>query len=682
MIRNFHTFWTPEVQRKQMENTIYDISTKVTDFFWDDAPQRYGLEAREGQNEMAFDILDALRKNEHITVEAGVGIGKSYAYLVPLLLYNWQCGQPVAVATSTIALQEQLMDDVEKLGPMLGVYPQVLLAKGQTHYVCLNRAEQFFSSNQGRTMKELQTQIRSGCQDRRAFPDAVPAQVWQRINVERFGRRTCFFCPYLEDCQYHRLRERMRITNGVILCNQDLLTAHLFQLSRGQGGLMSTELQLIVVDEAHNLEGKVRSATTEQYDQRQLLRLIQSAVRSLRSDAQQYVNAEAELAAHAVRQLYRELNDQVRRQIARSPRDMKYAERFFFSGEHGAVDLIQALASSLASLSGSIQLYADMGDRSRSDSPAADDLDAAAQAFSSLVAEADKRLIWLERHGAETALMFCPKNTRDIISRLYFNGTVQSIMTSATLTSSMDGGLEEQYSYFLQNTGFPAGKRGMLSEPKPSPFPYDEHALIYYCEDLPHPTREHDAFLEQGVERLVQLLRITHGKALVLFTAKTDMEEVYAALQGRDLPYQILIQQEGSSQSGVLQAFREDTNSVLLGTGAYWEGISIEGKSLSHVVIFRLPFPVPDPIIEYKASIAKDPLMDVQVPEMIIKLKQGIGRLIRNFTDTGVISIIDSRLRDTPPERYHDVTWNALPIHNRTTDLQAVEEFYRRVCAQ
>ena len=155
-----------------------------------------------------------------------------------------------------------------------------------------------------------------------------------------------------------------------------------------------------------------------------------------------------------------------------------------------------------------------------------------------------------------------------------------------------------------------------------------------------------------------------------------DMEEVYAALQERNL----LIQQEGSSKSGVLQVFKKETNSVLLGTASYWEGIIIEGKSLSHVVIFRPPFPVTDPIIEYKASIAIGPLMDVQVLEMIIKLKQGIGLLIRNFTDTGVISIIDSRLRDTPPERYHNVTWNALPIHNRTADLQVVEEFYRRVC--
>lgn len=119
---------------------------------------------------------------------------------------------------------------------------------------------------------------------------------------------------------------------------------------------------------------------------------------------------------------------------------------------------------------------------------------------------------------------------------------------------------------------------------------------------------------------------------------------------------------------------------MLLGTGAYREGISIEGKSLSHVIIFRLPFPVPDPVIDYKASIATDPLMEVSVPEMIIHLKQGIGRLIRNETDTGIISIIDRRLRDDPPERYHDIVWDALPIHNRTVDLQVVREFYDGVC--
>ena len=192
----------------------------------------------------------------------------------------------------------------------------------------------------------------------------------------------------------------------------------------------------------------------------------------------------------------------------------------------------------------------------------------------------------------------------------------------------------------------------------------------------PHPTREHEAFIEKGVERLLEILSISNGRALVLFTAKTDMEEVYSILSEKNLPYKILMQQPGSSQDKVLNEFKEDTNSVLLGTGAYWEGISIEGKSLSNVIIFRLPFPVPDPIIEYKCSVAKDALMDVRVPEMIIKLKQGIGRLIRNFTDTGIVCIIDRR-RGMSRLNAIMTYMGLLPIKNRTSSLEELEVLRR-----
>ncbi len=215
-----------------------------------------------------------------------------------------------------------------------------------------------------------------------------------------------------------------------------------------------------------------------------------------------------------------------------------------------------------------------------------------------------------------------------------------------------------------------------MPEPKPSPFLYDKNAMIYYCDDLPHPTKEHTAFVEDGVDRLIEVLNISHGKALILFTAKTDLEEVYELLKQRDLPYKILIQQPGSSQDRVLSEFRENINSVLLGTGSYWEGIDIKGKSLSNLVIFRLPFPVPEPIIDDKVSLAKNGLMDVLVPEMIIKLKQGIGRLIRSFSDKGIVSLIDPRLSDNFPQPYHDVVWNSLPIHNRTTNLDKLRSFY------
>lgn len=673
-------FDTTANRKRKWDSSVYEISERVSAFFWDEAPNQYGLEAREGQQDMAFDILDAIRGSHHIAVEAGVGIGKSFAYLVPLLLYNQKTNLPVVIATSTIALQEQLMDDIARLGPMIGVCPEVLLAKGQTHYVCQMRAADYFTTSAGQPFAEIQQYIEEGCQDRRAFPVAIPANIWENINVKRYGRRTCFGCPFFKRCQYAALRDKLHYTDGIILCNQDLLTAHLFKRNRGQDGLLSDAVQMVVVDEAHNLEDKVRSATTERHGQRQLISEINAAANSVHGEDRDYILNEAGIAIRAVRALFSNLDQQVRRQIELSERDMKYADRFFFQDDNGAVDLIRTVSRQLQTLSSSVQIFGSRDHRRSEPSSGAEELDAAAQSFKELEADFHKHLIWLERRGTSAELVFCPKNTRDILSKLYFKSKIRTIMTSATLTSATEGKVEDQYAYFLHNTGFPIDRNGVLSEPKPSPYPYDEHAMTYFCNDLPHPTREHEAFIEKGVERLIQVLNISHGKALVLFTAKTDMEEVYSALQGKDLPFNILVQQSGSSQERVLQAFREDTNSVLLGTGAYWEGISIEGKSLSNLVIFRLPFPVPDPIIEYKASIASDPLMDVRVPEMIIKLKQGIGRLIRNYTDTGIVSIIDSRLRDDHPERYHDVTWNSLPIHRRTTDIQEAERFYHEVC--
>ena len=669
------------IRKKRRAAALYAIGEQVTAFFWDDAPLKYGLEEREGQQDMAFEILDALRHEQHIAVEAGVGIGKSFAYLVPLLLDNEKSFAPTVIATSTIALQEQLMEDVERIKKMLGLQTPVILIKGQAHYLCRRRTDTFLSGMEPQWRSRLTAAMEAGCQDRRDFPFPIPERIWQQINVYRYSRQDCYSCEHSRACEYYQVRMELRSHCGIIICNQDLLTAHLFQLDRGLPGIMRSEVHTVVVDEAHNLEDKIRSATTERLMHRSFIRAIESAVRSVRPSLQEQLLTGVSHAKQAVSQLFENLRLQIHQQIQNTQQDMRYADRFFFRNVDGAFDLIKGAARALRSLSDSVQILTSMSSTD-SDSPDSTELEPLAQSLSSLYADLDNRLVWLERSGALVVLVHCPKNTREIIQRLYFTGKIRSIMTSATLTNTTDGTLAEQYAYFIQNTGFPLPPKGRLSEPKPSPFPYDRHAMIYYCDDLPHPTREHDAFISQGVERLIQLLNISQGKAMVLFTSKSDMEEVYAMLQERDLPFQVLMQQRGSSQERVLETFRQDINSVLLGTGSYWEGISIKGKSLSHVVIFRLPFPVPEPIISYKCSVAHDPLMDVLVPEMVMKLKQGIGRLIRNFTDTGMVSIIDPRLRDDPPERYHDIVWRALPIHNRTTDLQEAARFYRAVCAQ
>ena len=210
-------------------------------------------------------------------------------------------------------------------------------------------------------------------------------------------------------------------------------------------------------------------------------------------------------------------------------------------------------------------------------------------------------------------------------------------------------------------------------------FNYDEHAMIYYTNDMPHPTKEHEEFLKAGMQRLREILDISEGRALVLFTSKSDMKRVAQELRKMELPYRILVQGPGSSQEDVLNAFRDDEHAVLFGTGSFWEGISVEGKTLSNLVIFRLPFSVPDPITAEKEAGKKDPLMEVRVPEMIIKLKQGVGRLIRNEDDKGIVSIIDSRMGDRSSVPYKERVWDALPIKSRTCDLEEIRRFYQKV---
>ena len=589
------------------------------------------------------------------------------------MLYNKKMKKPVIVATSTIALQEQLWDDVHDVMPLLNTDPEVILAKGQTHYLCHKRANEYLSMDGAVIPKELADGIEEGFQERKQFPPFLPQNIWDKVNIQRFSMRNCGPCE--KKCLYYAIRSQLRYTDGIVLCNQDFLTAHLRQIRRGQDGLINRDADLIVVDEAHNLDDKVRSATTERINQGKILGLIKSATNEVKPSDRQNVYAEANEAQRAIRTFFDCLKAQVQQQINNAQQDMRYADRFFFDDSAESIDLLRSMVDATKNAALSIQIYASFEYHGRS-TAASDDLDELTENLTEMIEELDDYLLWIERKGSQAELVYCPKNTREITKRLYFSGKARTILTSATLTNTTEGSLEDQYAYFISNTGFPTDEHGCLSEPKPSPYPYDEHSMIYYCDDLPHPTKEHEAFIEQGVQRLLEVLDISGGKALVLFTAKSDMEDVYSILSQKELPYKVLMQQSGSSQDQVLKEFRENTNSVLLGTGAYWEGISIEGKSLSNVVIFRLPFPVPDPIINYKASIADDALMDVNVPEMVIKLKQGIGRLIRNFTDTGIVCIIDRRLRDEPAERYHDIAWSSLPIKNRTKSLDELRRFY------
>lgn len=248
------------------------------------------------------------------------------------------------------------------------------------------------------------------------------------------------------------------------------------------------------------------------------------------------------------------------------------------------------------------------------------------------------------------------------------------ILTSATLNTSIDK--NEYYDYFMKTIGLSKSQKLFISEPKESPFDIENNTLLYYSNDIAHPQKEHNKYIEDITNRIVDLISITEGKTLILFTAKADMKIVYDKLKNKKLPYKLIIQNEGSSQIKTKEDFKEDINSVLLSTGTFWEGIDIQGNSLSSVIIVRLPFPILDPVIKYKSSLVKDP-MSVYLPEMIIKLKQGVGRLIRCNTDKGIIAILDSRIGDSSKSSYKEQVFDCIKSVNKTTDLECVKKFVK-----
>lgn len=172
---------------------------------------------------------------------------------------------------------------------------------------------------------------------------------------------------------------------------------------------------------------------------------------------------------------------------------------------------------------------------------------------------------------------------------------------------------------------------------------------------------------------------ITEGRTLILFTAKSDLKAVYEILKERNLGYRLLRQRAASSQDELLHQFKDDENSILLATGTFWEGIDVPGKALSNVIIFKLPFPVPDPIIEYKRNNCEDFLMEVSVPLMIVKLRQGVGRLIRKQDDKGIVAILDPRVSDGVNRRYKEIVFNSLPIKRKTNDIEKIKRFWNNI---
>lgn len=688
---SFLNLWKYDIEdlvgeRKDVRKKRFrEIGEDVYSFFLETATKAE-FQEREGQWEMSCEIVDGIRDNKHVLVEAGVGIGKSFAYIVPILYYNKTYSRPVVIATSTIALQEQLVDDIEKIMDLLNYDTEVLIAKGQNHFLCKKRFNEYFTPEliqENSEHKEIYNVIGKFGYEKADWNVCIPDELWGKINVREYNSQTCRDkCSYCSYCHYHNLRQQMLRTRGVIVCNQDLLAVNMSRKASLRKSLMNDAIGLIVIDEAHNLESKVRSSVTSCLS----VRMLKGALQGVGSIVDSYYSNDIEKADRLIDEFFKNLSGQMDKQDKDAAKNGQDVDRYFVKHIN---DKCVALKNVLDSIQFNASLY--FGDyvgnhnRKNRDDEVEQLEDAVAFLESMTARDGSEDIFWLERdrgiRGIKGIQLYrCPKEVNKIAHQILFSDSnLPVVLTSATITSGQNEDYVQNYSYFIKNTGLPINQ-SLICESKKSPFNYDEHAMIYYTEHMPHPTRDRSNFIEEGVREIIKLLQISNGKALILFTAKTDMQEVYDKLCAEHLPFEIIMQRGNSRQAETLEKFRNDTNSVLLGTGSYWEGINIEGVSLSHVIIFKLPFPVQEPIVDYKFKQSNGSgLMEVLVPEMIIKLKQGIGRLIRSEHDKGIISIIDSRVGEKSNAPYKDIIWKSLPIKNKTNEISTITEFYNNV---
>lgn len=621
---------------------------------------------------MSLDIAEAFANDANLIIEAGVGIGKSFAYLIPALLINEMFRQPILIATSSIQLSEQIYDDVHKIAQRLGFDNiKAVIGKGMGNYSCQERVENIIETGslerENQSFEELVTKISSGeVKQRSDIPYSVSEKDWNKVQVNN-----CTFekCTYRNTCDFYNMRHLIKSNSRVvdfIVVNQDLLIRDLIRKYETGRGFITDNIELTIIDEAHNFEEKVRSALTITFDLQYIKRSLRNTSRLLSSRGVYTHLSNIDSLIFNVENIYEMIEVQIKNYGSSE------SERYVVSPLE-SIDF-RKIAEHTKELITSTSLI-DTGKKERQIDDSLLDLRNFHTLFSILGNLKSDHLIWSQISNKDKVeISYCPKNIKDVLTDRLFSGRNSVILTSATICQS-GSSIEERYDYITRALGF----KGVLGEQQFSPYNYTDNALMYVASDMPlYRTKTEDNkedFLKAATDKIVQLCNLTKGRTLVLFSAKEDLRLVIDNLSKIEVNWDIIVQKEGSSQESTLREFKEK-NGVIFGTGIFWEGININGPDLSQVIIVRLPFPVPsDPITEHKVKISKDAMNEIFLPEMLIKLRQGTGRLIRSETDTGVISILDSRLSEGSNRPYRKSVLSTLPFKTYTEDIEEVEQF-------
>jgi ATP-dependent DNA helicase DinG len=617
------------------------------------------FEVRRSQQEMAEMVEDAFRTKHHAIVEAGTGTGKTLAYLIPAI----RSGRRVVVSTATKSLQEQLFNkDIPFLQKHFAPELKVAVMKGRGNFLCRQKVHLMEGQPVLRGMDEVDwfAQIRDWEKvtqtGDRAELDFLPddSELWQRLDARR---ETCTGqkCPEFQRCFLTWMHQRAHEAD-IIIVNHHLFFADL-ALRKDDFGSILPEYLAVVFDEAHEIEDVASEYFGRQASNYRFEELARDAENVLRMKG---------LAAPAILKRVVRLRERARSFFETFP---AREGRFAFDGNQRAGFLEQNREAYDEMLAALKRLEAEIaGLPSKPDEIVA----IARRSFElrselALLLESNEKnyVYWFERRGKGVFLAATPIDVSGILRERLFEAFDTVVLTSATLA------VGNRFDFLKQRLGVQATHERVL----PHEFDFKTQALLYIPRSIPDVRDA--SFAARAAEEIARLLEISGGRAFCLFTSYSQMNEVYQRIAGR-LEFPLLLQGT-APRTILLDRFRNTPGAVLFATASFWKGVDVPGAQLSCVIIDRLPFAVPtDPVVAARVRAlqedGRNAFAEYQVPEAVLALKQGFGRLIRAKTDRGILAILDNRIQRM---QYGKIFLESLPEYTITQDIAAVERFMR-----